>query len=150
MSVNKVILVGRLGKDPEVRYTASGVAVTNFSLATSEFYKDRNGERQERTEWHNIVVWDRLAETCAKYLKKGKQVYIEGRLQTREYDDRDGNKRRTTEIVATQMQMLGRAGEESGDMPVSPGAEPQRAPKTEGGETALHEPPFNPEDDIPF
>ena len=150
MSVNKVILVGRLGKDPEVRYTTSGVAVTNFSLATSEFYKDRNGERQERTEWHNIVVWDRLAETCAKYLKKGRQVYIEGRLQTREYDDRDGNKRRTTEIVATQMQMLGRAGEESGDMPASPAADLQHAPKARGEETSLHEPPFNPEDDIPF
>ncbi len=150
MSVNKVILVGRLGKDPEVRYTASGVAVTNFSLATSEFYKDRNGERQERTEWHNIVVWDRLAETCAKYLKKGKQVYIEGRLQTREYDDRDGNKRRTTEIVATQMQMLGRAGEESGDVSAPPITEPQHAPKARGEENSLQEPPFNPEDDIPF
>ena len=150
MSVNKVILVGRLGKDPEVRYTTSGVAVTNFSLATSEFYKDRNGERQERTEWHNIVVWDRLAETCVQYLKKGKQVYIEGRLQTREYDDRDGNRRRTTEIVATQMQMLGRAGEESGDVSAPPITEPQHAPKARGEETALHEQPFNPEDDIPF
>ena len=150
MSVNKVILVGRLGKDPEVRYTTSGVAVTNFSLATSEFYKDRNGERQERTEWHNIVVWDRLAETCAKYLKKGRQVYIEGRLQTREYDDRDGNKRRITEIVATQMQMLGRANEESGDAPAPPAVDLQPAPKARGEENALHEPPFNPEDDIPF
>ena len=150
MSVNKVILVGRLGKDPEVRYTTSGIAVTNFSLATSEFYKDRNGERQERTEWHNIVVWDRLAETCAKYLKKGRQVYIEGRLQTREYDDRDGNKRRITEIVATQMQMLGRANEEGGDAPASPAVDLQPAPRARGEENSLHEPPFNPEDDIPF
>jgi len=113
MSVNKVILVGRLGKDPELRYTPSGAAVATFSMATSERYTDRDGNRQEKTEWHNIVAWRQLAETCGKYLHKGKQVYIEGKIQTRSYDDRDGNKRYITEIVADQMQMLG-AREEQG------------------------------------
>ena len=109
MSVNKVILVGNLGKDPEVRYTPSGTAVATFSLATSERYKDKAGQQQEKTEWHNIVAWQQLAEICGKYLHKGKQVYIEGRIQTRSYDDKDGNKRYITEIVADQMQMLGSA-----------------------------------------
>ncbi len=107
MSVNKVILVGNLGKDPELRYTPSGAAVATFSIATTERYKDRDGNRQEKTEWHNIVAWRQLAEICGKYLHKGKQVYIEGKIQTRSYDDRDGNKRYITEIVADQMQMLG-------------------------------------------
>jgi single-strand DNA-binding protein len=106
--VNRVILVGRLGKDPEMRYTAGGAPVTHFSLATDESWKDQNGERQKRTEWHNIVVWNKLAETCNQYLSKGKMVYIEGRIQTREWDDKDGNKRRTTEIVASDMRMLER------------------------------------------
>ncbi|HEV8130473.1 MAG TPA: single-stranded DNA-binding protein [Acidobacteriota bacterium] len=113
-SVNKVILVGRLGKDPELRYTPSGSPVANFSLATDENWKDKNGERQQRTEWHNIVVWDKLAEICGQYLTKGRLIYIEGRLQTREWDDRDGNKRRTTEIVATNMVMLGSKAEGGG------------------------------------
>ncbi|MFA7537296.1 MAG: single-stranded DNA-binding protein, partial [Desulfuromonadales bacterium] len=112
MSVNKVILVGNLGKDPELRYTPSGAAVANFTLATSERFKDRDGQMQDKTEWHNIVVWRQLAEICGKYLHKGKQVYIEGKIQSRSYDDRDGNKRYITEIVADQMRMLGRAGEE--------------------------------------
>jgi single-strand DNA-binding protein len=107
MSVNLVILVGNLGADPELRYTPSGAAVVNFSLATSETYKDRDGNRQTKTEWHNIVAWRQLAEICGKYLHKGKQVYIEGSLQTRKWQDRDGNDRYTTEIVANQMQMLG-------------------------------------------
>lgn len=110
MSVNKVILVGNLGKDPEVRYTPSGAAVASFSLATTERYKDKDGKAQEKTEWHNIIAWRQLAEICGKYLHKGKQVYIEGKIQTRSYDDRDGNKRYVTEIVADQMQMLGSAG----------------------------------------
>jgi single-strand DNA-binding protein len=105
--VNKAILVGRLGKDPEVRRTPGGAAVARFSLATNETWTDRNGERQERTEWHNIVVWNKLAEICEQYLAKGKLIYIEGRIQTREYDDKDGNKRRITEIVANEMKMLG-------------------------------------------
>lgn len=155
MSINKVILVGNLGKDPELRYTPSGAAVANFTLATSERFKDKSGEWQEKTEWHNIVAWRQLAEICGKYLHKGKQVYIEGKIQTRSYDDRDGNKRYTTEIVADQMQMLGRAGDDGGGS-----ARPQesRAPRATQGaprnSTPTHEdfgePPFNPDDDIPF
>ena len=94
--VNKVILVGHLGRDPELRYTQNGQAVANFSLATSESYAKRDGEREERTEWHRIVAWGRLAEICAEYLSKGRQVYIEGRIQTREWEDREVEKRRTT------------------------------------------------------
>ena len=105
-SINKVILIGRLGKDPEMRFTPSGKAVTNFTMATNEVWSDQNGEKQERTEWHRIVTWGKLAENCAKLLSKGKQVYVEGRLQTRQWDDKDGNKRYTTEIVANQMQIL--------------------------------------------
>ena len=145
MSVNKVILVGNLGKDPELRYTPSGTAVCTFSLATSERFKNKQGEQQEKTEWHNIVVWAGLAEICGKYLTKGKQVYIEGRIQNRSYDDRDGNKRYITEIVANEMQMLSRAGEQnnSGGYPV---------PQDEDYSQASQEksPPFNPDDDIPF
>lgn len=107
MSVNKVILIGNVGKDPEVRYTASGMAVCNFPLATSERFKDRDGQQQEKTEWHNIVAWRNLAEICGKYLSKGSQVYIEGKIQTRKYTDRDGNDRHATEIVADQMRMIG-------------------------------------------
>jgi len=106
--INKVILIGRLGSDPEVRYTPSGVAVANFNIATSEEWKDKeSGEKKERTEWHRIVAWRRLGEICGEYLSKGKQVYIEGRLQTRDWEDRDGNKRYTTEIVASDVQFLG-------------------------------------------
>jgi single-strand DNA-binding protein len=105
-SLNKAILIGRLGKDPEMRFTPSGRAVTNFTMATSDYWMDQNNERQEKTEWHRIVTWGKLAETCAKILSKGKLVYIEGRLQTRAWDDRDGNKRYTTEIVANAMQIL--------------------------------------------
>jgi len=151
MSVNKVILVGNLGKDPELRYTAAGVAVATFSLATSERYKDRNGEQQEKTEWHNIVAWRQLAEICGKYLQKGRQVYIEGRIQSRSYDDRDGNKRYITEIVADQMQMLGRVGEEGGGGGGYSRQAPAR-PAAQDNSPATHydEPPFNPDDDIPF
>lgn len=112
MSLNKVMLIGRLGRDPELRRTTTGQPVARFSLATDEVWTDKNGERQRRTEWHNIVAWSRLAEICEQYLAKGKLVYVEGRLQTREYDDRDGNRRRITEIVATDMRMLGAKGEE--------------------------------------
>jgi single-strand DNA-binding protein len=107
MSINKIILVGNLGKDPELRQTASGTSVASFSLATSEKFKDKNGTMQERTEWHNIVAWGNLAEICGKYLHKGKQIYCEGRIQNRSYDDRDGNKRYITEIVINNMQMTG-------------------------------------------
>ena len=107
MSVNKAILVGRLGRDPETRYTSGGQAVANFTLATDETFKDRSGERQKRTEWHRIVLWGKLAEITQQYLKKGMLVYIEGRIQTRQWEDkRDGQKRSTTEMVANVMRML--------------------------------------------
>jgi single-strand DNA-binding protein len=110
--INKVILVGRLGRDPETRYTSSGQAVCNFTMATDESFKSRSGERQQRTEWHRIVMWGKLAEIAQQYLKKGQLVYIEGRLQTRQWDDkRDGSKKTTTEIVANTMKMLGGRGE---------------------------------------
>jgi single-strand DNA-binding protein len=111
MSVNKVILVGRLGKDPEVRYTSGGQAVANFTMATDYSFKDRNGERQKRTEWHRIVAWRKLAEIVQQYLKKGSLVFIEGRIETREWQDKEGQKRYTTEIIANDMRMLGGRGE---------------------------------------
>ena len=151
MSVNKAILVGNLGKDPELRYTPSGTAVCTFSLATTERFKNKQGEQQDKTEWHNIVVWAGLAEICGKYLTKGKQIYIEGRIQNRSYDDRDGNKRYISEIVANEMQMLSRAGEQGsgggggggggGSRPTAQVNEPAGRPE---------DPPFNPDDDIPF
>lgn len=112
-SVNKVILVGRLGKDPELKYTQGGAAVARFSLATDEVWKDQSGEKQQKTEWHNIVAWSKLAEICGQYLAKGRLVYIEGRLQTRSWEDKEGNKRTTTEIRADNMVMLGGKTEES-------------------------------------
>lgn len=128
MSVNKAILVGNLGRDPEVRYLPSGQSVANFSIATTESFNDRSGARQERTEWHRIVAWGKLAEVCAQYLKKGRQVYVEGRITTRQYDAKDGSKRSATEIVAQTIQFLGGrgAGAEDGggamgaDMPPPP------------------------------
>lgn len=105
--VNKVILVGHLGKDPEVRYLEGGTAVANFTLATSESYKDKNGNKVDQTEWHNVVVWRGLAQVAEKYLKKGQLVYVEGKLRSRSWDDKEGNKRYTTEIVADNMTMLG-------------------------------------------
>ena len=110
-SLNKVLLIGNLGRDPEIRYTPDGSPVANFSLATSENWTDKNGSRQEHTEWHTIVAWNRLADLCKKYLSKGRQVYIEGRIRTRDWNDRDGNKRRTTEVIATQMVLLGSRGQ---------------------------------------
>lgn len=111
MSVNKVILVGRLGKDPEVRFTNTGSAVANFSLATSEQWTDKEGKRQERTEWHNIVVWGKQAEHCGQYLSKGREVYVEGSIRTSSYDDKNtGQKRYKTEIVAQNVRFLGGGG----------------------------------------
>jgi len=136
--INKAILIGRLGREPEVRYTPSGAAVANFSIATSEEWKDREtGEKQERTEWHKIVAWRRLGEICGEYLHKGSQVYIEGRLQTRAWEDRDGNKRYTTEVVAQSMQMLGSVGKGGGAEPMA-------------GDYPIEEPINVQEDDIPF
>jgi len=114
MSVNKVILVGRLGRDPETRYTGGGQAVANFSVATDETYKDRNGERQKRTEWHKIVVWGKQAEIAQQYLKKGSLVFIEGRIQSREWQDKEGQKRTSFEIVANNFRMLGGRGDGGG------------------------------------
>jgi single-strand DNA-binding protein len=114
MSVNKAILVGRLGRDPETRYTSGGQAVCNFSMATDETYKDRAGERQKRTEWHKIVVWGKQAEIAQKYLKKGSLLYLEGRIQTRQWDDKEGQKRTTVEIVANTFRMLGGRGDAGG------------------------------------
>jgi single-strand DNA-binding protein len=123
--VNKVILVGNLGKDPEVRHLESGAVVANFPLATSETYKDRKtGERITQTEWHNVVIWRGLAEVAEKYLKKGSSVYVEGKLRTRSWDDKDGNKRYTTEIVADNMTMLGGRG---GDASESAGPGPDNS-----------------------
>jgi len=109
-SVNKVILIGNLGKDPDVRYMPSGDAITNITLATTDNWKDKNGEKQERTEWHRVAFFGKLAEIAGEYLKKGSQVYVEGRLQTRKWQDKDGQDRYTTEIVADRMQMLGSRG----------------------------------------
>jgi single-strand DNA-binding protein len=112
--VNKVILIGNLGGDPELRSTPGGTSVASFTLATNESWTDKDGTKQERTEWHRIVVWSRLAEICGQYLRKGSQVYIEGRLQTRSWEDKQGNQRKTTEIVARDMQMLGARSEGNG------------------------------------
>lgn len=108
--VNKVILIGNLGADPEVRYLSNGTTVANFRMATTENFVNRSGEKTSITEWHRIVAFGKLAEICSEYLNKGKQVYIEGKIRTRSWEDKDGNRRRTTEIVATQMQMLGTPG----------------------------------------
>ncbi len=171
MSVNKVILVGNLGKDPDLRYTPSGAAVATFSIATTERYKDRDGNRQEKTEWHNIVAWRQLAEICGKFLHKGKQVYIEGKIQTRSYDDRDGNKKYITEIVADQMQMLGSKSDDQGSSygggqqsnqaaPSAPSQGNQTKPQNNygGGQkpqptpqsNSFEEPTYNDDDEIPF
>lgn len=115
--VNKVILVGFLGQDPTVRYTKAGQAVASFSIATTEKYTKKDGEKVEQTEWHRIVAWGKLGEICGEYLNKGSQVYIEGKLQTRDWDDKDGNKRSTTEIVANIMTMLGQAGGQNTSTP---------------------------------
>jgi len=124
-SLNKVLLIANLGKDPEIRYTASGTAVASFSMATSEKFKNKGGEWEERTEWHNVILWGRLAEIAGEYLSKGKTVYIEGRLQTRKWQDKDGKDRFTTEIVGEKMQMLSRKDgsnhEEAGQTHEGPG-----------------------------
>ncbi len=143
MSINKVILVGNVGKDPEVRYLDSGVAVANFPFATSETYRNKNGEKVTMTEWHNIVLWRGLAEVAEKYVKKGSQLYIEGRIRTRTWDDKEGNKRYTTEIVGDNMQMLGRRSE------TSPDATPPEETVSEGDIEDTSGPPDE-TDDLPF
>ncbi len=138
--VNKVILIGNLGKDPEVRYLDSGVAVANFSLATTESYKNKEGERVSQTEWHNIVLWRGLAEIAEKWLKKGNSVYIEGKIRTRKWEDKEGNTRYNTEILADNMTMLGKKEDSSaGSTETAPSSPAETAvPKQEKG------------DDLPF
>ncbi len=139
-SLNKASLIGRLGKDPEVSYTASGIAVAKFTMATSERWKDDSGNVQEKTEWHNIVVWRKLAEICGQYLKKGSKVYIEGKLQTSSWDDKNtGVKKYRTEIIADDMIMLDSKGSDSGS-----GESPSAPPPVADGDA----PP--PKDDLPF
>jgi len=144
-SLNKVMLIGNLGRDPEVRFTPDGSPVASFSIATSEAWTDKNGTRQERTEWHNIVAWNKLADLAKRYLAKGRPVYVEGRIRTREWDDRDGNKRKTTEIIATQIVLLGSRppGTESG---ATPQAVQRSVPEAE---PALGEGTIT-DEDIPF
>ena len=143
--VNKVILVGNLGKDPEMKYTASGTAIANITVATSDSWNDKQtGERVEKTEWHRIVAFQRLAEIMGEYLKKGSQVYIEGKLQTRKWQDKEGHDRYSTEIVANEMQMLG-GRPSSGSVPFEPPSQQTSKPKTP--ETAQVDDGF---DDIPF
>ena len=145
--VNKAIIVGNLGRDPEMRATQSGTQVVNFSVATSSTYNDAQGQRQEQTEWHNVVAFGRLAEICAQYLHKGKQVYIEGRIQTRSWDDKEtGQKKYMTEIVAREMQMLGRAGEGGGGDFGGGGKKEMAAPA--GGPAPAGAP--SEDDDLPF
>jgi single-strand DNA-binding protein len=138
MSVNKVILVGRLGQNPEVRYTPSGAAVANFSVATNENWVDKaSGQKQEKTEWHKVVVWGKTAENCNQYLSKGRQVYIEGRLQTRQWQDKDGQTKYTTEVQAQTVQFLG--GNAPGERPAGAGRE-SSAPSF--GQESMHAGPM--------
>lgn len=156
MSVNKVILIGRLGSNPEIRYTPSGAAVANFNIATNESWNDKNGQKQERTEWHRVVVWGKLAQLCGEYLTKGRQVYLEGRLQTRQWQDKEGQTKYTTEVIANTVQFLGGPGERAG---AGAGAGAGAAPMNQGGgggkasedfsQVRMEEPSFT-EEDIPF
>lgn len=143
--VNKVILVGNLGKDPEVRHLENGAAVANFSIATSESYKDKNGNRQEQTEWHNIVLWRGLAQIAEKYLRKGSQVYIEGKLKTRSWQDKDGNTRYTTEVVGDNMTMLGSRSGGNDNSPPTPTA--ANEPASSGTANLNND---DDDDDLPF
>jgi single-strand DNA-binding protein len=143
-SVNKVILVGNLGRDPELRYIPSGQAVANFTLATNERWRDKEGNNQERTEWHRIVVWGKSAENCAQFLQKGRSVYVEGKLQTQEWEDKEGIKRKTTEVVAQTVQFLGGRGsvESSGGSAADSGSF--------GGDSGPGEASGPPPSDVPF
>ena len=151
-SVNKVILIGRLGRDPEIKYTPSGAPVAKFSLATDEVFKDRAGEQQRRTEWHNIVAWNKLAEICGEYLTKGKQVYIEGSIRSRQWEDQSGNKRTAYEIVAREMKMLGSRADAERNSATATAPTTVSGPGTNDRESPS-EVPSSPEitdEDIPF
>ena len=145
-SVNKVILVGNLGRDAELRYTPGGAAVSTLNLATTEVWNDRNNQRQEKTEWHRVVLWGKPAESLQEYLTKGKQIYVEGKLQTRQWDDKDGNKRYTTEIKADRVTLLGGGGGGGGGSRAGGGID------RGGSQGPADEPPMEPmtDDDIPF
>jgi single-strand DNA-binding protein len=147
--VNKVILVGNLGRDPELSYLPSGQSVAKFSLATTRAYKDKNGELKEETEWHNIVAWGKLGEICAQYLTKGRQAYVEGRIQSRTWEGRDGQKRTSVEIVAQDVQMLGSRGEASSD---NSGRSAERTRSAPTADESSQEPAPSDitDDDIPF
>ena len=148
-SVNKVILVGNLGRDAELRYTPGGAAVATLNLATTEVWNDRNNQRQEKTEWHRVVLWGKQAESLQEYLTKGKQIYVEGRLQTRQWDDKDGNKRYTTEIKADRITLLGGGG---GRGAGAGGGGAEYGARGGGAGGGMDEPPVEPitDDDIPF
>ncbi len=149
--INKVILVGNLGKDPEVRHLESGAVVANFSIATSEYYTDKSGQRITQTEWHNVVLWRRNAEVAEKYLTKGKQVYIEGKLRTRNWTDRDGVTRYTTEVVGDVLQLLG--ARQDGDSERNAAQVQDQTASTSTAQPTANEPelaPGTPEDDLPF
>jgi single-strand DNA-binding protein len=150
MSVNKVILLGRLGQDPELKYTPGGSPVCNFSLATTESWTDKQGQKQERTEWHRIVVWGKLAELCNQYLAKGRQAFLEGRLQTRSWDDKDGNKRYTTEIMANTVQFIGGAPAHTNNNTHVDNSYNQAAPQAQAPEYQIASDASFAADDIPF
>ena len=149
-SINKVILIGNLGKAPDLKFLPSGQPVANFSIATSEKWKDKStGESKEQTEWHNIVIFGKLAEICGQYLKKGSSVFVEGRLQTRKWQDKDGQDRYTTEIIANEMEMLGSRGDQSG-------SQPAQQPRSQSNQDARNKATFDAQapagfdDDIPW
>lgn len=147
MSVNKAILIGRLGKDPELKYTQGGRAVANFSVATNERWKGQDGQKQESTTWHNIVAWGKQAEVMKEYLSKGQQVYIEGRIDNRSYDDKDGNKKYISEVVVQNFQFIGSRGDSAGGGPggggSAPSDQPDSSPPPPSGEASD-------DDDLPF
>lgn len=146
-SLNKAMLIGRLGKDPEVRYFEGGNAKAAFPIATTEVYKDKNGQRVENTQWHNIVCWSKLAEIAEKYLRKGANVYVEGKIITRSWDDKDGNKRYTTEIIADNFLMLDKKGEANGGNPTSEATAVSVVNESKHDDTSAAE---TPADDLPF
>lgn len=148
--VNKVILVGNLGKDPETSYTPSGQSVTKFSLATSRSYKDKSGELKEETEWHNIVAWGRTGEICQQYLTKGRSAFVEGRIQTRSWEDKEGKKRYMTEIVANEVVLLGGRGEGGGEPQGRPAGAARGAAKPAADDEFSQAQPEITDDDIPF
>jgi len=151
-SVNKVILIGNLGRDPETRYTADGAAITNITIATSRKYKDSSGQQQEETEWHRVAFFGRLAEIAGEYLKKGRPVYVEGRLRTRKWQDKEGQDRYTTEIVADQMQMLGSREGMGGGGDIDTAPDEPRAASRPSSKPAVTKPAniADMDDDIPF